>query len=60
MPLDLDEFSCRVVVDGLTQSHWYLRPLVFNLRPNASAEPSIYDRNNVAPPEGYRYSLEME
>ena len=50
--LDLDEFSCRVVVDGLTQSHWYLRPLVFNLRSNASVEPSIYDRNNVAPPKG--------
>ena len=50
--LDLDEFSCRVVVDGLTQSHWYLRPLVFNLRSNASVEPSIYDRNYGDPPEG--------
>ncbi len=50
--VDIDEFDCRVVVEGLAQSHWYLRPFVFNLRSNASAEPQIYHRDNQPPPQG--------
>ena len=48
-----DGLKCKIVIDSLTPSHWYLRPFVINLRPDANIEPPFYSREaNIDPPMG--------